>query len=324
MSELDGLINAFLFQPDGRAEQLDWDGVHSWQPDHGVIWVHLDRRVEKVRRWLHEDAGVDPIVAEALLAEETRPRMLKLGDSLLVILRGVNLNPGADPEDMISIRLWFEAGRIISLRGQRLLAVEDIRQSIAGVGKPQTPGELLPELAARLVDRMGPVIDEIDDQIDALEAEILEDQTADARTKLGAVRRRAIALRRYLSPQRDVLARLSAEMFSWLNDQHRARLREVADRVTRYVEDLDAARERAAVSQEELANRLSGQMNRTMYVLSLVAALFLPLGFITGLLGINVGGIPGTENRLAFATVCLIIAIIAVLQLWFFRRKKWF
>ena len=77
------------------------------------------------------------------------------------------------------------------------------------------------------------------------------------------------------------------------------------------------------MTQEELVNRLSEQMNARMYVLSIVAAVFLPLGFLTGLLGINVGGIPGTEYKWGFVLVCVLIGVLAALQLWFFKRKKW-
>jgi zinc transporter len=247
-----------------------------------------------------------------------------MGQSLLVILRGVNLNPGADPEDMVSVRMWIDAHRVITLRAQRLLAVQDVCESLEAGRGPHAPGEFLPMVAGRLIDRMGPVIEGLDDQIDAVEDQLLQEQNAAMRSSLSGLRRQAIALRRYLAPQRDVLARLSVEQLPWLGERDRARMREVTDRVTRYIEDLDAARERAAVTQEELANRLSEQMNSTMYLLSIVAALFLPLGFLTGLLGINVAGIPGTENQLAFAMVCALVAVIVALELWFFRRRKWF
>ena len=101
------------------------------------------------------------------------------------------------------------------------------------------------------------------------------------------------------------------------------RLREIGDRTTRYVEDLDAIRDRATVTQEELNSSLTEQMNKTMYVLSIVAGIFLPLGLLTGLLGINVGGIPGTENEWAFTVFCVLLLIIAGLQVWLFRHKKW-
>jgi zinc transporter len=93
--------------------------------------------------------------------------------------------------------------------------------------------------------------------------------------------------------------------------------------MTRFVEDLDSARERAAVAQEELLGRLSEQMDKRMYLLSLVAAIFLPLGFLTGLLGINVGGIPGAEYHWGFTLVTLMIVILVVVQVVLFRIKKW-
>ena len=100
-------------------------------------------------------------------------------------------------------------------------------------------------------------------------------------------------------------------------------MREITDRVVRYLEDLDAVRERAAVIQDELASRNADQMNKTMYVLTVVAAIMLPLGLITGLLGINVGGIPGVDSRYAFLLVCLFLLAIATLQALIFRRLKW-
>ena len=103
----------------------------------------------------------------------------------------------------------------------------------------------------------------------------------------------------------------------------RLRLRESADRTTRFIEDLDLARERAVVVQEELLSRLSEKMDRTMYVLSIVAAIFLPLGFLTGLLGINVGGIPGADFKGSFLIFCIFLVLIVGLQIWIFKRKKW-
>ena len=103
----------------------------------------------------------------------------------------------------------------------------------------------------------------------------------------------------------------------------RAHLREIGDRTLRFVEDLDSARDWAAVAQDELNCRLSEQMNKTMYVLSMVAGIFLPLGLLTGLLGINVGGIPGVNSHWAFIVVCVILVVTATLQMLFFRRKGW-
>lgn len=114
-----------------------------------------------------------------------------------------------------------------------------------------------------------------------------------------------------------------SERVAWLQESDRSRLREIADRTSRYVEDLDSARDRAAVTQEELNSRLSEGTNQKMYVVALVAAIFLPLGLLTGLLGINVGGIPGAENRISFALVCALLLVLGAIQLWILHRRHW-
>ena len=146
----------------------------------------------------------------------------------------------------------------------------------------------------------------------------------DIRHDLIGVRTQAILLRRYLAPQREAIAKVQREELSWFSRRDRAQLGEVTDRVIRYVEDLDAVRERAAVIQDELSNRMSERMNRNMYLLALVATVMLPLGFVTGLLGINVDGMPGAQNSpFAFLIVCLFLGGLVALQVWVLRRFGW-
>jgi len=323
MTEEQGLVTASILDGRGGGREVGWPEIEAWTPDRGVLWVHLDRGAEDANAWLRQGSGLDPLVVDALLAEETRPRTVAVGRGLLVILRGVNLNPGADPEDMVSLRMWIDAERIVSVRLRRLMAVQDIRESLARGSGPTAPGDFLVDIATRLVERMGPVIDDLDDRTDELEDRMLTGESREMRRSLAGIRHQAIVLRRYLAPQRDATARLQSEEQPWIDTREKARLREVTDRVVRYIEDLDSVRDRAAVIQDELASRLSEQMNRTMYHLTVVASIMLPLGFLTGLLGINVGGIPGSETPWAFAAVCAILAAVVAVQVVLFRRLRW-
>jgi zinc transporter len=224
---------------------------------------------------------------------------------------------------MVGLRLLIDEHRIISLRHLRLMAVNDIREVLDRSQGPMNPGDFLVAAAGGMVERMGPVIADIDEQIDSLEDQVLKSQSATLRGALSEVRQQAIALRRYLSPQRDVVSRLPMERVTWLDDMQRAMLREIAERTTRYVEDLDSGRERAQIVQDELNNRLADQMNRTMYLLTVVAAILLPPGLLTGLLGINVGGMPGVDSPWAFSTVAVAIVAIAVVEIALLRRLRW-
>lgn len=318
------LIFAMLLDGEGGARYQTLDEVRRWQPSDGVRWVHLDHKHPDTEALLLELTGLEDFEARGLLDSESRPRVNSRDGDLLLALRGVNLNPGADPHDMVSLRFWASASHIVTLRHRKVMAVQDLRDRLEAGQGPTSVAALITAIANRLTDRMGPQIQEIEDGVDDAEQRVLDDEVANVRRDLASLRRIAIALRRYIAPQRDVLTRLLELRLGWFSDADLRQLREVHDRVTRYVEDLDAVRERASVTQEELSQRVAEGMNRTMYVLSIIAGIFLPLSLLTGLLGINVGGIPGSDVSSAFLVVCIGLILIAVFELLVFRRMRWF
>lgn len=289
-----------------------------------LTWVHLDANLAETKLWLKKEVNyLDSIITDALLADETRPRMLEFENGALMILRGVNLNENADPEDMISIRLWIDDARIITLQRRSLKAVKDIRERLENGNGPKNAGDFITMLSDRLFSRMEPVFSDLDERLDTLEENIMERPDASERKNITHLRKQAILLRRYIAPQKDVMLHLRTAEFKWLDNTQKRRVQESLDRITRYVEDLDAIRERAQIMKDELASALADKMNKNMYILSIVAAIFLPLGFLTGLLGINVGGMPGAESDIAFWIVCAIcFAFIAVIG-GLFKFLKW-
>ena len=210
----------------------------------------------------------------------------------------------------------------MTMRRRRVEAINDIRSSLADGTGPTDSGSFLDFLCDRLTHRIADAVGDIDAEVDALEDEILDKERAALRAEVLKYRRMIIGLRRYVVPQRESLSRLLSERASWLSEMDRLRLRESAERVARCIDDLDAARDRASVAQEELNARLSEQMNRTIYTMSIVATIFLPLGLLTGLLGINVGGIPGVDANWAFFAVCGILAALAALVYVVFKRRQ--
>lgn len=323
MHEKQALITAYLLDGQGGGRNIGWEEIDAWTPDQGLLWVHLNYSVKKSLQWLKKSSGLDKYTIHSLTASETRPRTVVGPNGLLVLLRGVNLNPGQDPEDMVSVRTWIDSHRIITTRRQKLLSVQDVADAIDVGQGPKTPAEFLIVLNDRLIDRIGDAVDGLATAVDNLEEAVLVEESYQLRPKIADVRRQSILIRRYLAPQRDALYRLQMEETKWLSADDRLHLRESNDRIIRFIEDLDSSRERSAVTQEELSSRLSEQMDKRMYVLSLVAVIFLPLTFITGLLGINVEGIPGAKYQHAFAVVCGILIVIFVGLYAAFKRKKW-
>lgn len=290
-------------------------------PQRGYRWVHLDLSDPAAFAWISEHA--DPVVAGALMRADTRPRMAEHADGLILIMRGVNLNPNSDPEDMVSLRLWVTDRLVITTRMRRLMAVSEIADQMAQGSGPATPADLVCALSQGLTVRMEPVLEALVDEIDDLEERSV-DRASRLRGELADIRRSTIALRRYLAPQRDILARLSLEDVGPLHHPHvRVILRETADRIARLVEELDMVRERSSILNDQMVDARAEEMNAAMLLLSVVAAVFLPLGFLTGLLGINVGGLPGASWPYAFSLVCAACLGLAGGLIWWFRRKGW-
>ena len=321
------ILLAYGFDGKGGGKPLASDAISKQlKDDSPLAWVHLDANHPETRTWLKREVTyLDLFIIEALLEDETRPRMTQIDSGVLLILRGVNLNTNASPEDMLSIRLWVDKHRIISLRKKRLKSIKDIEDKIHLGKGPRDAGQFLCMLVSQLFERMNPVLSGLDETMDDIEEEILENADALLSKAVVDVRKKAIIFRRYMSPQRDAILQLLKADVDWLDDDtHKYQLKEAHNHAIRYVEDLDAVRERSQVVKDELLNILADRTNRNMYIFSIIASVFLPLGFLTGLLGINVGGIPGSENPNAFYIFCMILVALVGVQIFLFKKMKWF
>jgi zinc transporter len=318
-----GLIFAYELDGSGGARPLLQNEVEKSAEGPRLTWAHLDLTAPEGRNWIRKFGGVTSDIADILLEEDTRPRTFQHDNGLVVILRGVNLNAGAEQEDMVAIRLWMDSRQIISTQRRSLQSVAGIQTDLLSGSGPTTPAEFLLRLIEQLGNRIEPMIDQLEETIEAAEHTFSGDGTAEYRGQLSALRRRAAQIRRFLTPQREALDRLSREPLELLSDSDRFKLREEVDQITRYLETLDLARERAMVAQEEVIAQLAQEQNRRMYVLSIVAAIFLPLSFLTGLLGMNVAGLPGLEDEDGFLISAGFMLLVAVAIVVIFRIKKW-
>ncbi len=259
---------------------------------------------------------------EALFATDTRPRAADVGGGLLIYLRGVNLAPGARPEDMIAVRLWIRNGLIISTQKRQLLTLSEIVTELEQGEGARTPSDLVKRLVDGLIWRMEDVIERIEDQVGDC-ADLLETRPDKALThEISSLRRRAVTLRRYLAPQREAIARLQND--ARIDRDDAEIIREAGERLQRLLEDLDAARDHATLLQEEVFSVQNEAINDRMYLLAIISALFLPLGFLTGLFGINVGGLPGVDNPEAFWWFAGSLVVIAAGILVWMARRRWF
>ena len=322
--EEDGLVFAIRLRGDGTGEMVGWAAVEAWTVGGPPLWIHLDRANARAQSWLRMQSGLTKPTAEALLTEETRPRVFFGKRGTVAVLRGLNLNTGQRTEDMIAFRIWSEGQRVISLRDVKLQSVRDVLTTLIDLGTgPKTITDLFVGLIARINVRIAPTINAYEEQMDQIEESVSEVDTRTTRKTLAEVRRNAVLVRRYLSPQRAALTELIAEPPEWASEAWRPSLRETSDRVVRFVEALDTVKERALLIKDDIYNDVAESTNRTLYVLAMISAVFLPLSFLTGLLGINIGGMPGVDSENAFWVFCAIMGVLLAAEIAVFKYLKW-
>lgn len=319
-------LQACVITPTGSrpAELADIPGIRA--SGKGLVWVHIQGEYLAAHDLIEahfDETKLDPLLVDALTTEDARPRLLHHEGQTLMLLRGINHNDPAEPEDMISIRLIVDDNLVITVIRRNSRSIHDLRKRLDAGRGFTCVGEFVVELIDRLNINMEETFNHLDNTADDLEENILESADAHRRQNIIDSRTGTIQIRRYLAPQRDLLSELRLSAPSWLRPKDVRKLLECHSNLVKNIEDLDLIRDRLQIMQEEVTNVISERLNRNLYVLSLVAAIFLPISFLTGLLGINVGGMPGADSPYAFWVVCGLLLAVVVLQYFLFRKLKW-
>lgn len=325
MNKHSHIIFSYAFDGAGEMKKLDGDNTSGELENDGLAWVHLDANNKLTKKWLEKEVSyLDHLIIDALLAEETRSRIIEFDNGLLIILRGVNLNKNSEPEDMVSIRMWVDDVRIITVQRRDMKAVFDLRDNIESGKKIKNSGEFLYNLLYQILSSTEPFLYDLNEKIDKLEEQIAASHNINLRERILQIRSQSAVFKRYLAPQKDVIGKLRSSNYVWIDEWSKRHFQENQDQITRIIEEADEARERSQILCDELSNALGEKLNRSMYKLSLITAIFMPLTFITGLFGSNVGGIPGSNYHKAFFVLSLSLLALAAIQVYFIKKKDWF
>lgn len=287
-------------------------------------WVHLDGKAKGTAEWIAQHLDyLDPQAIEALLEVDTRPRVSVLGKGMIVILRALNANEGKDPEDMISVRMWIDSHRIITISRSPARAIARMDEKMRQPEGPRSAGAFLVAMVEDITEEIAQFQQNLDGKAEDLEESVVAERGDHLGRDVVDLRLTVIATRRFLLPQMAALGVIAKADLDFIDQTTRREIEEEYLKLTRVVEDLEELREQTMVLREELSVQLSDRLNHNMFFLSIISAIFLPLGFLTGLFGVNVGGLPGTGNSDAFLWLCLAMLVLALVLVLFLWRLRW-
>jgi zinc transporter len=306
---------------DGKARKIAL--TEAMQDGGGLVWVHLAGIDDSTADWLREAGGLDPYLVDALTATETRPRCEALGHGAFLNLRGRSREELHNSDLLASVRIWAVKGRVFSVTRKPMIAVALVQAKVEA-DAVRDPGDLITAFATAITEDLDPDVATLGDRLDDCEEQLDASRIFELRRTVSRVRIAAIAYRRFLQPQRAALEKLAALPGDWLGDDDRLHLAAAADRAARMAEELESIRERSALMHETLSDLRAEQIDSRSLVISIVAMIFLPLTFITGLYGMNVAHLPYAQEPWAFDAIMGACAAIAAGVTIYFVQRHWF
>ncbi len=315
--------DAFVFDGSGGATKVTLEKAVSPPGNEAApVWLRLNLRSPEIKQRLQKLVGLDSIIVEHLLTGSPHPRSLLFEKGLLLSLRAVSFNEERNPQDMVGIAMWLEEGLIITSQCEPIRAIADIEQCFTSGTGPCDTSQFLSQLINSLADNTEQTMDTLEGGMEELEEHADLDNMIEMRAQLTNLRRFVHHFKRSLTPQLEALNVLLADPPVWLNKRDRSLIGENIHRYNWLQNGVLFALERVRAAQEDLQNLAADRLNKRMYALTVASTVFLPLTFLTGLFGINVGGILWAHNANGFALFSLCMLFITVIQLLFFRWMK--
>lgn len=319
------LVGAVLLDGQGGATLLSETQVKKWKPQKGLLWMHLNLSHADAVRFLQKDKLLDDWTKETLTnVSQSRPRSVIHKNGLLLVIRTVNLTPRSEPDDMVFLRMWATQNRVITVRIHPAISFKEIMNDFYEHSGPKNTNELIETILENTLNSTADTITDMEEYIDDLEEKIISHHMYPSLSdELSELMRRLVIMHRFLTPEREALDTLSRHQMPWFDKKTSYLTKDNFHRMQRIIEDITLLKERIRINQEALNQHNVKQSQKNMYMLSVIATIFLPLSFLTGLFGMNVGGIPFSEDPYGLAITVGFIVLIGALLIYLFKRVGW-
>ena len=319
-----GLVCGFLLHSHEPATPLAWDAVvQALSTADAHLWLHFNLSDSRARSWIASCDRIPQAARDLLLETDPRIQSEVANHGFASVLGDFNYEFDTDPDGLGLLRLYVDADFLITVRRQPLKSIDRLRQDLSQGLPIETPIQLVVHLLQHLTEVFDTVVVDRGGVIDDIEDLILKERFQEQRGELGRVRRLLARLHRQGRANRHALLHLMTRLPHWCGENE-SLLRQNVDQLDGVVQDLELVQERARLLQEEIGGRLEEAVNRNLYVLSIVTTVFLPITLISGIFGMNVGGLPWVETPIGFWWVALVMGMTLAVTLVILQRQRFF
>jgi len=329
-SDKTGLVWGYLFEPGKPPRQVECDAALHWLAtpptlgeQSGFVWLHLSLSNAAAERWMRQSLQLADAFYESLHEGVGSTRLEVEGDTLVAVMHDVLFNLSFDAANISTVSVCMDPRVVVTARLRPLRSVDRLRASVKAGQAIRSSAELLAQLLHDQADVLVDIIRQSTARADAVEDGLLANRIASSRIELSSLRRSLVRLQRLLAPEPAALFRLLNRPPAWLSEDDLGDLRQAAEEFSAAVVDAGALTERLKLLQEELSALVNEHSNRTLFILTVVTVLALPINLVAGLLGMNVGGIPLAQHHQGFLlVVSTLTCVTGVLAYFLFVRRR--
>lgn len=326
-SDLFGLLYGFRFRPNERGQEIDSVAalgcLNGPEVPDEFVWLHLSLAHASCERWMKANLDMPEEFFEALHEGSRSTRIEHIDSALLAVVNDVVFDFNMLSTDISTLVVCARGHLLITARVQPLRSVDKLRSSVKRGELFRSPLELLVHLLRDQGEVLTQFLRQTSISVDHIEDQLLSQRLSSNRAELGAMRRVLVRLQRLLALEPGSLMRLLHKPPTWLLEEDVQELRQSTEESALVISDLTALVERIKLLQEEIAANLNEQSNRTLYTLTVVTVLALPINIVAGFFGMNVGGIPLAANEHGFWVLVAVVATFTLITArWAFRKRS--
>lgn len=321
-------FKAYYLKPDGNIEvDISSEQIKSaFKSKKGLLWLDITETNNEDGRFLQESLGLHPLAVEDCLSRNLHPPKIDdFDDYIFIVAHGINYTVESEIVETAELDIFFGTHFVISSHIVPLYSIEAVKRRVEETGRPMKYGAefLVHTLLDALVDNILPTVDKMGEVAQAIEEEVISSPQPAVQEEILKLKRSTLHIHRVITPQREVINRLSRGEFPLIGDQAKIYFRDVYDHLLR-IEDLNQIiRDRLDYSQATYLSSIANKQNETMKTLAVVATIFLPLTLLAGIYGMNFEYMPELHWRWGYFTVLGVITTAIIVVLWRFWHQGW-
>jgi magnesium transporter len=315
--------SSFQEKDAGRAEEC-----FPFKESPTVTWINVDG-VHDVP--LMEKLGgcfqIHPLILEDILNTDQRPKLDEMERYIYIVLKMLDYDTAQDGIVAEQVSLVLGSNFVISFQEGRTGDVfnpvrERIRNGRGRIRK-MGPDYLAYALMDAIIDRYFLILEKLGEKIEAVEDNLIADPTPDTIREIHQLKRDMIYLRKSVWPLREVIAAMEKSESELIHPSTGIYLRDIYDHTIQIIDTIETYRDMLSGMLDIYLSSISNRMNQVMKVLTIIATIFMPLTFLAGVYGMNFRFMPELGWRWGYPFVLLLMLLIGIVMLIYFKRKKW-